>query len=159
MTIGARLIGKRVKNQRKVLMKRKTFFLICVGTALCVCTAIWQVRAQAVDDDPTATITFANNQSVFANSDGRAFELVGLQSGEVIDVTVQFPADKVGHAIRIEPLDGGCIVSASTAVFVGEDGTVAFRFQAGNSLGRYQVSLHDGAEEIGLQFWVLDPAN
>jgi hypothetical protein len=141
------------------MMKRKPFFLICAGTALCVCTVIWQVRAQAADNDPTATITFGNNQSVFANSDGRAFELVGLQSGEVIDVTVQFPADKVGHAIRIEPLDGGYVVSANDSVIIGDDGTVAFRFQVGHSPGRYQVSLHDGAQEIGLQFWVLDSAN
>jgi len=106
-------------------MKRKPFFLICAGTALCVCTAVWHVRAQVADDDPTAIITFANNQSVLANSDGRAFELVGLQSGEVIDVTVQFPADKVGHTIRLEALDGGCVVSATDVVIISEDGTNA----------------------------------
>lgn len=96
---------------------------------------------------------------MLANSDGRAFELVGLEANDVVDVTVQFPADKAGHTIRIEPLDGGCVVSANDAVFVAADGTVNFRFQAGNSSGRYQISLHDGAEEIGLQFWVLDLVN
>jgi hypothetical protein len=116
--------------------------------------ASWQLDAQNIDKQAIATITFANNQSVVANSDGRLFESVELQQGETIDVSVQFPIEKARHTLRIEPRDGGRITGPSDALVVADDGTISFQFQVGNSPGHYGVSLHDGAEEAGLQFYV-----
>jgi hypothetical protein len=109
--------------------------------------------------DATATISFGGSQSVTATSNGAVFDRVGLQPNQVVDVTVQFPPEKSGHTIIVEPLDGGCLIGPTNKLVVAADGTFSFRFQAGRDSGDYQVSFHDGAQEIGLQFWVLDLQN
>jgi len=112
----------------------------------------------------TFTISFADGSSVVAASN----DLVGLQPNQIVDVMVRIgggdaglddPSDKT---ITIEPLDGGNIVSGSDTVTVTPDNsgtlTFSFSFQAGSDPGVLQISLHgDIPEEIGIQFWVLDP--
>ena len=39
---------------------------------------------------------------------------------------------------------------------VDANGTIQFPFQAGSDTGIYQVSLRDGAQEVAINFWVLD---
>jgi len=137
----------------------KKLFPICSAIAMCVCAGICQLRAQKSDDDPSATITFNTGRFITVSSNGRVFELVGLQPNESVDVQVYFSIQKAGRTLRIEALDGGFVSSAGNAVSVAGDGTISFRFQAGFSPGRYQVSVQDGAHEVGLQFWVLDSTN
>jgi hypothetical protein len=140
-------------------MNRNLFSLIRGGLALCICTGLWPLQAQVPDDDPTATITFDSNQSVAVNSNGRVFDLVGLQPSETVAITVQFSTQIAGHILEVEPRDGGCVSSGTSTLLVADDGTISFQFQGGFSPGRYQVSIRDGAQEIALQFWVLDLAN
>ena len=96
-------------------------FLLFSGTALCICVSRWQVHAESADNNPTATITFANNQSVVAKSDGRTFEQVGLEPGTSAGVAVQLPADEAGQVFNIESPDGGS-VGATNNTTVGTDG-------------------------------------
>ena len=115
----------------------------------------------------TFTISFADGSSVVATSN----DLVGLQPNQVVDVMVRIgggdappEGDPPPETIIIEPLDGGNIVSGSDTVTVTPDssGTVtfSFSFQAGSDPGVSQISLHgDIADEIGIQFWVLDPGD
>jgi hypothetical protein len=105
--------------------------------------------------DATATINLGG-QSVTATSRRGLCDRVGLQPNQIVDVTVQFFAPKAGHTITVEPLDAGRIIGASGQFVVAADGTIKFTYQAGREPGISQISLHDGAQEIGLQFWVLD---
>jgi hypothetical protein len=77
----------------------------------------------------------------------------------MVDITVQYPVAMAGHSIIAEPLDGGKVVAAAKDLIVGPDGVIFFRFHVGHDVGVYQVALHDGARELGLQFWVLDEAH
>lgn len=63
---------------------------------------------------------------------------------------------RAGQRVKPSPVDGGQVIPPATAFTIGTDGLVRFKFQAGNQPGLYQVSLRIGAEESGLQFWVLD---
>jgi hypothetical protein len=134
-------------------------FLLFSGTALCVCASGWQVHAQSADNNPTATITFANNQSVVAQSDGRSFNQVGLLPNAVVGVAVQFSSDQAGQVLNIESPDGGVLPSRSNTATIGSDGILSFSFQAGSRPGAYQVVLHNGTQEVILQFWTLDLQN
>ncbi len=75
----------------------------------------------------------------------------------MVDISVQYPRANAGRLIVVEPLDGGRLIANSARLLIAPDGTLAFRFQAGQEPGVYQISLHDGAEELGVEFWVLDP--
>ena len=115
----------------------------------------------------TFTISFSDGSSVVATSN----DLVGLQPNQIVDVTVRIGGGDAGLdgnpsdvTIIIEPLDGGNIVSSSNTVTVTPDSsgavTFSFSFQAGSDPGVSQISLHgDIADEIGIQFWVLDPGD
>src|ERR1700737_1434802 len=100
----------------------------------------------------TFTVFFNGGSYVVATSN----DLVGLQPNQVVDVAVQFSTDKAGRTIIIEPLDGGQVIGSSNKLVVSTDGTLTFRLQAGHDPGVCQISLHDGAQEMGLQFWVLN---
>ena len=45
------------------------------------------------------------------------------------------------------------------SLIIGADGTLSFTFVATSNPGKNQVSLQEGGQELGLQFWVLDPQN
>jgi hypothetical protein len=124
-----------------------------------LCVAPGSLCGQTSAIGATATIDFGNNQSVTATSNGAISDRVGLQPNQVVDVTVQFSADKAGRTIIVEPLDGGRVIGAAKKLIVATDGTFSFRFQAGHDPGVCQISLHDGAHEMGLQFWVLNQQN
>jgi hypothetical protein len=100
----------------------------------------------------TFTVFFNGGSYVVATSN----DLVGLQPNQVVDVAVQFSADKGGHTVTAEPLDGGRVIGPSNKLVVAADGTFRFKFQAGQDPGISQINLHDGAQETGLQFWVLN---
>jgi hypothetical protein len=87
-------------------------------------------------------------------------DLVGLQSSQIVYVTVNLIVDIAGDTITVEPLDGGSVISGSNQVVVANDGTASFTFQAGSDPGAMQLRLtDDGAEIMGVQLWVLDPNN
>jgi hypothetical protein len=64
-----------------------------------------------------------------------------------------------GRTVAIEPLDGGRVVTPIQSLIIGIDGTLAFQYQAGQSPGLYQVTVHYDTQLIALQFWVLDSAH
>lgn len=106
--------------------------------------------------DATAIISLAPDKSVSTSSRNGSFERVGLQPNDLVEIVVRYPLSKVGRLIIPAPLDGGEIVSSEKVLVPGVDGTIRFKFRAGGDPGVYQVALLDGAQELGLQFWVLD---
>lgn len=79
-----------------------------------------------------------------------------MQPRDVIVVTVQFPVANAGENVNVEPLDGGRLSNAASAV--GDDGVVTFRFQASPNAGQNRVVVRHGLKSLRLQFWVLNPA-
>jgi hypothetical protein len=109
--------------------------------------------------DATATIDFGNGEVATASCRRGNFERVGLRHDQVIDVSVQYPAAVAGKTIAVESLDGGQIIAAPKNLVVAGDGTIHFKFRVGHTPGVYQIALHNGARELGLQFWVHDDAD
>jgi hypothetical protein len=137
----------------------KTFSALTAVLLLGAAVLFFDEVATAQTDSPaidaTATITFQNDQSVVTNN--TSSDVVGVGASQTVNVTVQLPVIEAGNVIAIEALDGGRLSNVSNPAIVGSDGSFSFTFQAGQSPGKSQVSLHDGVQETGLQFWVLDP--
>ncbi len=112
-----------------------------------------------VPTEPVATVTFGPSRAVTAESSQGVFERVGLWPRQVVDVMVHYGAAKAGQTITAQPLDGGRVITTGSSLVVAADGTIAFKFQAGDQPGTYQVSLRDNAQESGLEFWVFDDAH
>ncbi len=106
----------------------KSFFLICVAFALCICGS-WQLQGQTAAD-VTATVQFSNGETV-AWTD--LSDVVGAQPGDCINVTVQLPTSLAGSAFDIGALDGSEVADSPKAV--GSDGTLSFAFRATSNAG------------------------
>lgn len=109
-----------------------------------------------IDEGPDVTVTPDQGASIRAKTLDRASEQVGLRPNQPVGVTVHYPAAKAGQQIDVIPLDGGAILGPDKKLIVAADGTLRFRFKAGKEPGVYQVSLREGVNEIGIQFWVID---
>lgn len=106
----------------------------------------------SAEPDATFTIFFSDGSNLVATSS----DLIGLQPNQAVNVAVQYPLSAIGRRISAEPLDGGRVLGAAQQLVVNANGTIQFQFQTGSGPGIYQVSLHDGANEIGIRFWVFD---
>ena len=131
----------------------KPFFIIFAGFALCICGATSQLRGQTAAD-VSATVQFGNGQTVVLDDFS---DLIGVQPGEVVQVTIQVPLNHAGEAIKIGSLDGGQISNASTAV--GDQGSITFDFQAPAGAGEIRVIVRFVSNSLRLQFWVLNLQN
>jgi hypothetical protein len=129
--------------------------LISFALAASICSTPWQLRGQATVD-VSATVQFSSGQTLTVIDFS---DYIGVQPGDVINVTVHFSSDKAGHALSIEALDGSQIIRASNGARVASDGTFRFSFQATTNAGRNEISLRDGPHVLTLQFWVLDLQN
>lgn len=109
-----------------------------------------------VEEGPEISVTYDGDRSVKAKTLNRASEQVGLWPNQLVDVSVQYGVGKAGQLIAVIPLDGGVVPGSDKKLIVGLDGVLRFKFRAGGQPGQYQVSLHEGAKEIGIRFWVLD---
>jgi len=108
--------------------------------------------------DAIATITRASNQLVTSNSRRQRFQRVSILPNEVIGIALQVPLASAGHLITAEPLDGARLLNGNQAR-VATDGTLLFRLQGLDHPGVCRISLHDGAVETILEFWILDTQN
>jgi len=84
-----------------------------------------------------------------------SFALVGIRPDQLVQVAVQYPVTKTGHLIVTEALDGGQVLVQGPLV-VGLDSIIRFQFRAAHVPGINHIALRDRAQELGLQFWVLD---
>lgn len=84
-----------------------------------------------------------------------SFALVGVRPDQLVQVSVQYPVTKTGRLIVAEALDGGQVLVQGPLV-VGLDSIIRFQFRAAHMPGINHIALRDGAQELGLQFWVLD---
>ncbi len=116
-------------------------------------------KSRQVPTDATASIDPGTGPLVTISCRKGNFERVGLRHDQTVDITVKYSTAAAGQAITVEALDGGQIIAAPKKLIVGSDGAIHFKFRVGHQPGIYQVALHNGAQELGLQFWVTDEAN
>jgi hypothetical protein len=113
-------------------------------------------KSRGLPIDATASIAFDGGQSVTAFCHQGSFDRVGLRHDQTVDIAVQYSTATAGAPVTLVPLDGGAIVASDKNLIVASDGTIRFKFRAGHQPGVYQIALHNGNQELGLQFWVLD---
>jgi hypothetical protein len=133
----------------------KSFLPACIALAVCVSTGVWQLCGQTAAD-VSATVQFSNGQVVtvtdFSNS-------VGVQPGEVVNVTIQLTSDDADQAATVAASDGGSTSIGSNVAVIGSDGCISFAFHATVDTGPTSVVVLGGSKTVVLQFWVLDSAN
>jgi hypothetical protein len=86
----------------------------------------------------SATIDIGSGTSLEPPERNNRFERVGLNPGQVANITLQFPVVMAGQPISAEALDGGQIIFAGSALTVGSDGTLSFQFDPGTAVGTRQ---------------------
>ena len=113
-------------------------------------------RLRNIAIDAIAAITLGTAQPVTAYCRTGKFERVGLRHDQMVDIAVQYSTEDAGKTVTVEPLDGGQVIAAAKNLIIAQDGTIHFKFRSGHQPGVYQILLRSGAQELGLQFWVLD---
>ena len=107
-----------------------------------------------------AVVTYGSTGGFAVSRCGKGiFELVAVQPDQTVQVTIQYPATQALQTVLAETLDGGTITFPAGGSVTSAQGTLTFTFQAGHDPGLNQVSLRQGVQELGLQFWVIDTQN
>lgn len=104
-----------------------------------------------------ATIDYGNGNVFQPAKSNTAFQCLGLDPGQLLTVTVQFPSDLAGQTIIVEPLDGGSLTFPDGGFFVDSQGNVTFQFQAVDLTGLCRIAVHQPDDSNFVQLWVVDP--
>jgi flagellar hook protein FlgE len=103
-----------------------------------------------------AGIDLGNGQSATVVCHKGSFDRVGLHHDQTVDITMQYSNAVAGQTVTVDALDGGQIIAPAKNLTIATDGTIHFKFRVGHQPGVYQIALHNGTQELGLQFWVFD---
>lgn len=106
------------------------------------------------DNSLTAVIASGTGKAIAPGSCRGVASRIGVDPGQVVTITLLFPASRSGEPVTVQALDGG-LVAASPRV-LSNTGIVQFQFQANQAPGLTQVLVRLGADDFGLQFYVLD---
>jgi hypothetical protein len=120
------------------------------AVALGICFCASQSRCQTAAD-VSATIQFSNGDAITVTDFSNP---IGVQPGELLNITIQFPAGAAGQPIVIEPADGGVTSVGSSIRVVNNDGTFNFTFVAPASTGIKSLGIRRGPDSFRLQFSV-----
>ncbi len=126
---------------------------ISAGIAICICGSSQRLCGQTTTG-PTAIVQFSNGQSVTVTDFS---EPVGVAPNAVVQVTVGLSGTAAGEYVSVWSLDGGRVISHSSAFT--DQGNVSFVFRATPNVGQNRVELRYGLRKLRLQFWVLDTAS
>lgn len=107
------------------------------------------------DNSLSAVITSTTGQVIVPGSCRGVASRVALGPNQIVTITLQFPLNRIGEPVALEPLDGGVIIAASTQA-LSAAGILQFQFQANRTPGLTQVRVRLGADDFGLQFYVFD---
>ena len=69
------------------------------------------------------------------------FEPVTVGAGATSDVLLQFPVSLASKPVTVQPLDGGVMQTADSAI--DQDGNLSFTFQVSDRLGLHRVIVID----------------
>jgi hypothetical protein len=144
-------------------MKKVPFGIAAAAAGLFFTYSI--ARAQSEDEPQpvtsralAATIDYGNDAVFQPIKHGVDFDEFGLDPGQTVTLTVQFPVELAGQPIIAEPLDGGLLTVPDEGLFVNSDGMVVMQFQAGtDSPGACRIAVHQPDDSNILHFWIVDP--
>jgi hypothetical protein len=120
---------------------KRTIFIVLAASFLCFgscCIATGQAPVAQSDQ-----ITDDGSQQIIQddNSTTGEFEPVTIDPGASSDVALQFPVSMASKPVSIAALDGGTVMSGSTAI--GADGSLSFSFQVSDQPGVHRVVVMD----------------
>jgi len=120
---------------------KRTIFIVLAASFLCFgscCIATGQAPVAQSDQ-----ITDDGSQQIIQddNSTTGEFEPVTIDTGASPDVALQFPVSMDSKPVSIAALDGGTMMSGSTAI--GADGSLSFSFQVSDQPGVHRVVVMD----------------
>jgi len=98
--------------------------------------------------DVSATVQFSNSDAITVTDFS---DPIGVQPGELVNITLQFSSDFVGQAVKIDAPDGGSSSLGSAMSVVGNDGTITFGFSAAGPTGRTQLGLPQARKRFALE--------
>ena len=104
-----------------------------------------------------ATVDYGNDNVFQPSKSNTDFQRLGLDPGQLLTITVQFPVDQAGQAMIVEPLDGGLLSLPDGGFFVDSEGNVTFQFQAIDSFGACRIAVHQPDDSNFIYLWVVDP--
>jgi hypothetical protein len=105
----------------------------------------------------SATVDYGNGNVFQPTKSNSAFQCLGLDPGQFLAITVQFPTDLAGQPMIVEPLDGGLLTVPEGGFFVDTNGNVTFQFQAIDLTGLCRIGVHQPDDSNFVQLWVVDP--
>jgi hypothetical protein len=103
--------------------------------------------------DFSATVQFSNGQSITTSDFS---DPIGIQPGELINVTLQFSAEEIGQPVVIEAPDGGSTSIGAVIPVVNNDGTLSFAFLAPATTGTKSIGIRSGTTTWSLAFSVAN---
>ena len=120
---------------------KRTIFIVLAASFLCFgscCIATGQAPVAQSDQ-----ITDDGSQQIIQddNSTTGEFEPVTIDPDASSDVALQFPVSMATKPVSIAALDGGTMMSGSTAI--GADGSLSFSFQVSDQPGVHRVLVMD----------------
>jgi hypothetical protein len=133
----------------------RSFLTTCIAIAVCVSAGVGQLPGQTTAA-VSATVQFGDGQIVTVTDFS---SLVGVQPGDVVNVTVQLTSDDAGQPATVATPNGGSTSIGSNVAVAGPDGCIGFGFNATTDPGPNTVIVMGASTTVSLQFWVLDSAN
>jgi hypothetical protein len=121
--------------------------LAAVALGICFCASQSECQTAAA---ASATIQFSNGQAITVTDFSNP---IGVQPGEFLNITIQFPTSAAGQPIVIKALDGGATSVGNSIRVVNNDGTFSFVFTAPASSGTKSLDIRSWSN-IRLKFSV-----
>jgi hypothetical protein len=116
----------------------KTIFVILANSFLWF-LGCWTATAQDVAQSDQIT----QDQQIIQDGSSTTgkFDAVTVNPSSTSDVLVQFPLGLANKTVTVQPLDGGLVQTADSAINV--DGNLSFSFQVSDRPGVYRVIVID----------------
>ena len=103
-----------------------------------------------------ATVDYGNDAVFQPTKHGTDFDELGLDPGQTVTITVQFPVELAGQTLLVEPFDGGLLTLSEGGLILADDGTISFQFQASGIPGACRVVVHQPDDINVVRFWIMD---
>jgi hypothetical protein len=167
----------RDTDKKEVLMITDKLRCGVIATLLGCAVSIAAGQEMTLELPQEMIVTYSSAQSITVPINDGISTLVGVQPDQLIQVVVKYSPSQALQVVNLEGLDGGTVLPPivgpidpgllcsgdgcpqgvpALSLFISTEGMLTFTFRAGHTTGLNQVSLVDGSQEVGLQFWVLN---
>lgn len=136
--------------------------ILAIGVFLLFAPPLFAILPYLDPAAPGTTFTISSTSAPYWSAVATSNDIVALQPNQVVEVDTQLwvptgTCMEFGPTVTIEPLDGGAVVNGDTTIFADGCGGAGFQFQAPANPGVSQVKLRFNGQDVGIQFFVIDP--